>query len=158
MMRRVVRCVVLGLVVAAALPAAAGAEIVHLSTGRTMSVKSHRLEGQWATLVLRAGGEITCPASLIVKVVPDEVAPAYADGNVRPHVPLSELAIAGISLSPAPPSAAALGALISLGSEYRVGLQNFYVITRYNRSAYYATAVADLAQALAAARAAGTGK
>ena len=40
-----------------------------------MSVKSHRLEGEWATLVLRAGGEITCPANLIVKVVPDEVAP-----------------------------------------------------------------------------------
>ena len=91
-------------------------------------------------------------------VVPDEVAPAYADGNVRPHVPLSELLIAGISLSPAPPSPEALGALISLGSEYRVGLQNFYVITRYNRSAYYATAVADLAQALAAARQSGGGK
>ena len=73
-------------------------------------------------------------------------------------MPLSELLIAGISLSPAPPSPEALGALISLGSEYRVGLQNFYVITRYNRSAYYATAVADLAQALAAARQSGAGK
>ena len=91
-------------------------------------------------------------------VVPDEVAPAYADGNVRPHLPLSELLIAGISLSPAPRSTEALGALIALGSEYRVGLQNFYVITRYNRSAYYATAVADLAQALAAARQSGAGK
>jgi membrane-bound lytic murein transglycosylase B len=91
-------------------------------------------------------------------VVPDEVAPAYADGNVRPHIPLSELLVAGISLSPAPPSAEALGALVSLGSEYRVGLQNFYVITRYNRSAYYASAVADLAQALAAARATGAGR
>ncbi len=74
MTRRVARCVVLGLM-AAAFPAAARAEIVHLSTGRTMSVKSHRLEGGWATLVLRAGGEITCPANLIVKVVPDEVEP-----------------------------------------------------------------------------------
>src|SRR5213079_470776 len=88
-------------------------------------------------------------------VVPDEVAPAYADGNVRPHVPLSELLVAGISLSPAPRSTEAL---VALGSEYRVGLQNFYVITRYNRSAYYATAVADLAQALAAARQRGAGK
>jgi membrane-bound lytic murein transglycosylase B len=33
-------------------------------------------------------------------------------------------------------------------SEYRVGLQNFYVLTRYNRSALYATAVAELAAAL----------
>jgi membrane-bound lytic murein transglycosylase B len=33
-------------------------------------------------------------------------------------------------------------------SEYRVGLNNFYVLTRYNRSAFYATAVAELAAAL----------
>jgi Transglycosylase SLT domain len=75
MTRRVARSVVLGLMASAIGPAAARAEIVHLSTGRTMSVKSHRLEDGWATLVLRAGGEITCPANLIVKVVPDEVEP-----------------------------------------------------------------------------------
>jgi membrane-bound lytic murein transglycosylase B len=33
-------------------------------------------------------------------------------------------------------------------SEFRVGLRNFYVITRYNRSALYAAAVADLAKEL----------
>jgi membrane-bound lytic murein transglycosylase B len=33
-------------------------------------------------------------------------------------------------------------------SDYRVGLRNFYVITRYNRSAMYAAAVADLAKEL----------
>jgi membrane-bound lytic murein transglycosylase B len=35
-------------------------------------------------------------------------------------------------------------------SEFRVGLHNFQVITHYNRSAYYASAVADLARALRA--------
>ena len=33
-------------------------------------------------------------------------------------------------------------------SEYRVGLHNFYVLTRYNRSAFYASAVHDLAREL----------
>ena len=34
-------------------------------------------------------------------------------------------------------------------TEYRLGYQNFYVLTRYNRSRFYAAAVMDLATALA---------
>jgi membrane-bound lytic murein transglycosylase B len=37
------------------------------------------------------------------------------------------------------------------GPEYRVGFTNFYAITRYNRSQLYASAVNDLAEAIAAA-------
>lgn len=59
-------------------PDPAAADIVHLSTGRTLSVQSHHRDGDWTTLVLRAGGEITCPARLIVKVEADEVVPAEA--------------------------------------------------------------------------------
>ena len=73
---------------------------------------------------------------------------SYADGSVQPSHRLAELLAAGIELEPAPPSTQALGILLGLGNDYRVGLQNFYVITRYNRSAFYAAVVSDLAAAL----------
>jgi membrane-bound lytic murein transglycosylase B len=37
-------------------------------------------------------------------------------------------------------------------AEYRLGLRNFYVLTRYNRSVMYASAVSDLAQELKSRR------
>ena len=51
----------------------ARAEIVFLSSGRTMSVKSHREDGELLVLTLRTGGEVTCAKSLVDRIVPDEV-------------------------------------------------------------------------------------
>lgn len=51
----------------------ADAEIVFLSSGRTLSVKSHRLDGESVILTLRGGGEVTCDKSLIEKIEADEV-------------------------------------------------------------------------------------
>lgn len=62
--------------VAVALPGAAApaaAEIVYLQSGRTLSVKAHRYEGESIILTLRGGGEVTCDRSLVDRVLPDEV-------------------------------------------------------------------------------------
>jgi hypothetical protein len=56
--------------------AAAGvcaAEMIVLNTGRALSVKSHRFEGSSIVLTLRSGGEVTCDASLVSRIAPDEV-------------------------------------------------------------------------------------
>ena len=51
----------------------ASAEIVYLSSGKTLSVKSHRIEGESIILTMRNGGEVTCDKSIIEKIVADEV-------------------------------------------------------------------------------------
>ena len=79
---------------------------------------------------------------------------ALVDGGVKPRLRYAELAQSGVSTEGvANPDE--LCALIELttpdaASEYLVGLHNFYVITRYNRSSMYATAVLQLAQAIKA--------
>jgi soluble lytic murein transglycosylase-like protein len=57
--------------VASAVPARA--EIVFFNSGRTMSLKGHRAEGNSVVLELRGGGEIVCEASIITRFAPDEV-------------------------------------------------------------------------------------
>jgi hypothetical protein len=57
--------------VASAAPARA--EIVFFHTGRTLSVKSHRVDGDSVVLALRNGGEIVCESSIIARIGPDEV-------------------------------------------------------------------------------------
>jgi soluble lytic murein transglycosylase-like protein len=51
----------------------ASAEIVIMTSGRTVSVKGHKAEGDSIVLTLRSGGEVTCDRTLIEKIVPDEV-------------------------------------------------------------------------------------
>lgn len=51
----------------------AQAEIVMLTSGRSVSVKGHRVDGDRIVLLLRTGGEVTCDRSLIDKFLSDEV-------------------------------------------------------------------------------------
>jgi membrane-bound lytic murein transglycosylase B len=76
----------------------------------------------------------------------------YMSGRFEPKHSLTEMREAGIEFD-SPEPAGAAGVLVELSnrdkpSEFRVGLRNFYVITRYNRSAMYAAAVTDLAREL----------
>jgi soluble lytic murein transglycosylase-like protein len=66
-------CVFTFCIVQFAFSSAARAEIVVFKNGRTMSVKSHLLSGEMATIQLRDGGQVTFPASIIERVDPDEV-------------------------------------------------------------------------------------
>lgn len=81
---------------------------------------------------------------------------ALIDGGVQPRHSIAELAKAGVAAkgSASPDARAVLIELESAGraSDFRIGFDNFYVITRYNRSSFYATAVNDLAAAIRAAR------
>jgi membrane-bound lytic murein transglycosylase B len=99
----------------------------------------------------RAGEPVLTAASL-----QGEAWRAYANGELEPRHALGELQKAGISpQEPAPAEAKAV--VIELGtpqraSDWRLGFHNFWVLTRYNRSAFYASAVYDLAQELRSRR------
>jgi hypothetical protein len=51
----------------------ASAEIVFLTSGRTLSIKNHKVEGESIVLTLRSGGQVTCDKNLIEKIEVDEV-------------------------------------------------------------------------------------
>ncbi|VVE67972.1 lytic murein transglycosylase B [Pandoraea anapnoica] len=90
------------------------------------------------------------------------LAEAGADGQPEPHWKLGDFIKAGMLMNE--PKLDVGGALdtpvliVDLptpgqATQYRMGLTNFYVLTRYNRSFFYAMAVYDLADAIKAARA-----
>ncbi|RKE34793.1 membrane-bound lytic murein transglycosylase B [Paraburkholderia sp. BL23I1N1] len=87
------------------------------------------------------------------------VAQAAADGKPEPHWPLDQLLRAGLLLNePGVDIASEAGTPVTVvdlpspgrGTEYMLGLKNFYVLTRYNRSFFYALAVYQLGQRIKA--------
>jgi len=77
------------------------------------------------------------------------------DAGIKPNYRCGDLSAFGVSTSGEirPEAPCALIELESPGeaSAYLVGLTNFYVLTRYNRSSLYAAAVLELAQAVKSA-------
>jgi membrane-bound lytic murein transglycosylase B len=88
-----------------------------------------------------------------------EAIPAeLATGGLKPERPVEEWLARQIEPDrPLPPSALAALFAVESGTqqEYWLGLNNFYVISRYNRSLFYALAVHQLGEEIRAARLAG---
>ena len=92
---------------------------------------------------------------MTVDGIPEDPDPNLFDRGLKPTQTIAALALEG--LKPAEPMdpkviATPLRLEEEGGMRYWLGLQNFYVITRYNHSAMYAMAVWDLSQAIVSAR------
>lgn len=100
-----------------------------------------------ANFLVRHGWQAGQPTALKASV---DGAPEVG-GGIRPDTPLRELRQRGVRTLGAVADSES-GVLLRYGNgdgaEYWVGLQNFYVITRYNRSSFYAMSVVQLAEAL----------
>lgn len=97
----------------------------------------------------QSGGPISVPAQINENDENTTIAELLAEGIEPKRLP-ADLRSRGVMLGNVPEQKAALIDLATPDedTEYRIGYRNFYVITRYNRSSFYASAVNDLAEAL----------
>jgi len=107
--------------------------------------------GSVANFLQAHGWERDQPVAYTAQVQGDDY-PKLIEAGIKPGVRFGDLARFGVSAAGVA-AADAPCALIELTtpdepSEYLVGLTNFYVLTRYNRSSMYAAAVLELAQAV----------
>lgn len=74
------------------------------------------------------------------------------EAGIQPTLLVADLAQHGITADASPRATVTLVDLVSPGrpAEYWLGHNNFYVITRYNRSSFYAMSVFQLAEAIRA--------
>lgn len=105
-----------------------------------------------------AGGPVAVRASLdadtnLAPLLANDITPAFDSATLASHGVRATSSAEGTGK-------AAFVELVTPGqdSEYWLGYQNFYVITRYNRSSFYAMSVFQLGEAVKAARAAATTK
>ena len=91
----------------------------------------------------QAGQGIALPASS-----QGEPERSLLEAGLRPSLKVAELSSKGVISDADPAATVALIDLVSPGreTEYWLGFDNFYVITRYNRSSFYAMSVFQLAE------------
>jgi membrane-bound lytic murein transglycosylase B len=107
--------------------------------------------GSVAAYFKRHGWQQDAPTTLRAKGANDSHQ-HYVKTGMKPSIAVDELRKAGIEIKLSLPGKT-LASLIKLeggsGPEYWLGLNNFYVITRYNHSNLYAMAVYQLSQEIA---------
>jgi membrane-bound lytic murein transglycosylase B len=115
--------------------------------------------GSVAHFLQMHGWQPQAPVAVPARVEGDPAALAtLLAAGLKPATPLRDFAAQGITSAvadselPPPETPAALIDLVSpeQPTEYWIGFDNFYVITRYNRSSFYAMAVFQLAEELRA--------
>lgn len=91
----------------------------------------------------QAGTPVAVPARTT-----DEPERSLIEAGILPSLKVADLASKGITANADPQADVALIDLVSPGREtsYWLGFNNFYVITRYNRSSFYAMSVFQLAE------------
>ncbi len=107
--------------------------------------------GSTANFLRSHGWEPGQPVALPARVA-GEPPDVLIEADLRPSILCAGLGLHGVAVSGEPPADASCS-LIELAtpnqaSEYLAGLHNFWVITRYNRSSFYAAAVNELATAV----------
>lgn len=103
--------------------------------------------GSVARFLEQHGWQNDQPVAVMAKIN-GEPERALIEAGIRPSLKASELAQRGISGNADESATVALIDLVSPGraTEYWLGFENFYVITRYNRSSFYAMSVFQLAE------------
>lgn len=117
--------------------------------------------GSVANFLSQHGWERGAPVAVPARVTDPQRAAALIEAGLSPSFGRKDLEQLGVAPD-VPGSTDRPAALIDLVSpeaptEYWLGYQNFYVITRYNRSSFYAMAVFHLATALRVERSRLTG-
>ena len=95
----------------------------------------------------QAGQAVAVPARF--REAPEQ---RLIEAGIQPTLKVADLAQLGITGSADPQAVVTLVDLVSPGrtTEYWLGFNNFYVITRYNRSSFYAMSVFQLAEEIRA--------
>ena len=118
--------------------------------------------GSVARYMQMHGWEAGAPVAKLASIGTDADLPPLIANDINPNFDTASLARHGVKAADGtePAGKAAFIELVTPGedSEYWLGYQNFYVITRYNRSSFYAMSVFQLGEAVKAARAAASAR